>query len=228
MKKIALLLLLTVVSFPAYAQEKPAPMLIATVENIGDSPTEFSDKLESFIQLLSKNSESMRGFIALSGRDVVEKGRRLKSRLKAVPKIFSRIELTRPGTAYDNEWHRTEFWLIPEGASPPYKAQTHDIDCPTLSVTGKPFVQNNKEILVFSINIIGGDEVGPFNWSVAGGRIIRGQGKDVIWVKINKSLRLGDGMNITATVNVSGLPDGGNCMDTASFSSILGPVPNVN
>ena len=88
-------------------------------------------------------------------------------------------------------------------------------------MTGKPFVQNKEEKLVFSINIVGG-EAGPFTWSVEGGRIVRGQGKEVIWVKINKSLRLGDGMNITATVNVSGLPDGGNCMDTASFSSILG------
>ena len=87
MKKIALLLFLTVCTFPAYAQEKPVPILIATVEDIGDAPIEFSEKLESFIELLSKNPESVRGFIAVSGSDVGEKVSRVKSRFK---KLFQR------------------------------------------------------------------------------------------------------------------------------------------
>ena len=92
--------------------------------------------------------------------------------------------------------------------------------CPQISVAC-PSSFEDGEAITFTADVIGGDHnvVPSYNWTIAVGRIIHGQGTSSI--KVNTA---GFGRTFTATVSISGFDQG--CPATASCSILPGtPAP---
>lgn len=71
--------------------------------------------------------------------------------------------------------------------------------CPTVTVTG---AQDGESGAKFVVNVAGADDWVTYNWSVSAGWISSGQGTSVIVVE-----EVGEpGTNVTATVDLGGLP----------------------
>src|SRR5690349_8994987 len=84
----------------------------------------------------------------------------------------------------------------------------HDIICPLIEIRG-PFVTSDlRKTLAFTASM-GGFEPTRYTWSVAGGKIVSGQGTPSIKVRIDKRLRLDAGETVITRLTVRGLPDGG-------------------
>jgi hypothetical protein len=100
-------------------------------------------------------------------------------------------------------------------------AQTNNtLPCPTVSVTGPPGISAPNQPITFTVSI--GEEAKDFkiayNWTINAGEIVEGQGTTSVSV-----LRTVQGQNLTATVTVSGLPDG--CNNTASETTSSCELP---
>ncbi len=92
--------------------------------------------------------------------------------------------------------------------------------CPQISVSCSPHF-NEGEPITFTASVNGGNPnvVPSYNWTIAEGRIIQGQGTSSITVDT-----VGFGRTFTATVRISGLDQG--CPTTASCSILPGlPAP---
>lgn len=85
-----------------------------------------------------------------------------------------------------------------------------DSNCPEISMTGPAFVPRPNETISFSVTVAekAKDLKLKYIWSVEKGKIIEGQGTEVITVEPDSSL------STTATVEIKGLPSG--CPNTVS------------
>jgi hypothetical protein len=92
--------------------------------------------------------------------------------------------------------------------------------CPQISVSCSPYFKEGEPItFVASVNGGNPNVVPSYNWTIAAGRIVQGQGTSSIEVDT-----LGFGRTFTATVRISGLDQ--SCPTTASCSIIPGtPAP---
>ena len=88
-------------------------------------------------------------------------------------------------------------------------------ECPTVSVTGPAGITQPGEKFVFA-GAVEGDvpKNVSYQWEVSGGRIVEGQG--TLKMSAYADWRR-DGANVTATLNVLGLPDG--CAKSVSESA---------
>src|SRR5688572_25765510 len=92
-------------------------------------------------------------------------------------------------------------------------AQTGNLQCPQLSVTGPASANKPLETIVFTANVINGDKYKiTYKWAIDSGEIIEGQGTRIISVKPDIEA-------VTATVEIAGIPEG--CQSEASGSSII-------
>ncbi len=96
-------------------------------------------------------------------------------------------------------------------------------ECPSISVTGPAGVTDPGETMTFTANVVGGGAV-TYNWSVDRGTIESGQGTPSITVRTSDN---DANSNVTATVNVGGLPEGCDCPATASDSGPVAPNPQA-
>lgn len=90
-----------------------------------------------------------------------------------------------------------------------------DVICtcpPSWEVTGPSGLTKAGETMTFTANVGGGGDY-TYNWSVSSGTIESGQGTPSITVRTTKEMA---SSNVTATVNVGGLPRDCNCQDTDS------------
>lgn len=194
-----------------------------------ESRSSFIAKSNNLIYELAKHSISTTGFIAIDAGDVHNTLELRKAALDLIAKkhLESRVVVSNPYGGYNKPIESTTFWIVPAGAEPPYILRILDIFCATISVDGPVTVPKLSKKLRFVANISGGEATG-YRWSVSGGRIVSGQGTQAILVKINRGMSIGEGMSVTATVKFSGFDPAANCIDTASFSSILAPLPNID
>lgn len=100
--------------------------------------------------------------------------------------------------------------------------QSTDSPCPSITVTGPAGMISPGDAAQFSASIDGLEgSVGiGYEWSVNAGIIVEGQGTSAISVQTTSE---NEGMNITATVQVTGIPLG--C--TMSASEVVGVAANV-
>lgn len=94
-------------------------------------------------------------------------------------------------------------------------------DCPTLSITGPSSMVKPREIANFTVAV---DTKGKhyelkYSWSVSAGTIVSGQGTTSIGVRVAEQ------GNLTATVEVGGLPEG--CSGVISEASFGDPPPQA-
>lgn len=96
-------------------------------------------------------------------------------------------------------------------------------DCATLSVTGPAGVTQPGGTMSFTANVSGGNYTPTYNWSVSDGTIIEGQGTANITVQVPA-----EGVsNITATVELGGVPADCNCPTSASETGPVTPDPKA-
>jgi hypothetical protein len=88
-------------------------------------------------------------------------------------------------------------------------------NCPSLTVTGPAGITAPGGTMTFVANVSGGsqDQVVTYNWTVSAGSITSGQGTPSITVAVPPDM---SGGNITATVDLGGLPAACNCPHNAS------------
>src|SRR5688500_539522 len=92
-------------------------------------------------------------------------------------------------------------------------AQTNNLQCPQISVTGPASANKPLETIVFTANVINGDKYKiTYKWAIDSGEIIEGQGTRTISVKPGIEA-------VTATVEIEGIPEG--CESEASGTSII-------
>lgn len=97
--------------------------------------------------------------------------------------------------------------------------------CPSISVAGPAGVTVPGDAMTFTATVAGGSQQDvTYNWSVSAGTIESGQGTPSITVRTDKSM---SGGNITATVDVGGLPAGCNCPPTASETAPLSTIEAI-
>lgn len=96
-------------------------------------------------------------------------------------------------------------------------AQTNQVaPCPTIMVDGPASFTTPGENLIFTVNLQNYDsEKLIYKWTVSEGNILEGQGKPVIIVSPKKNKDI----NITATVEIKGLPEG--CKNTDSETTAV-------
>lgn len=82
--------------------------------------------------------------------------------------------------------------------------------CPALSIE-QPDLTKPGELMPFKVEIKNGSSNLGYKWSVSAGTIAEGQGAPVIKVATTREM---DNQNVTATVEVIGLPK--NCLNIAS------------
>jgi hypothetical protein len=87
--------------------------------------------------------------------------------------------------------------------------------CPKIQVTSSAGVIRPVDSVIYTLSIDPAKEPGnlKYLWSTSSGGIVRGQGTRVITVKVDSKSKC-DGFNVTATVEIEGLPAG--CPYTAS------------
>jgi hypothetical protein len=227
MRKIVLFLSLTVFVFEIFGQNQP--IKFAEVGDEKSLTPDFVRALDRFAKEILRGPASLQGFIAISGSDLAtlsERHKIVETKIRKNLELQRRVEISRRGTRYLASWEKSEFWLIPSGSTRPYIALSGHVDCPTVGVQGKVTVANKNETLAFTTKADA--DFTRYKWSVDGGRVISGQGTPAILVRIDRSMRVGEGMGVTATVKINGLPDGSLCSDTASFTTILAPLPNID
>lgn len=88
--------------------------------------------------------------------------------------------------------------------------------CPTLNVEGPSGLTNPGQPMTFTATVSGGDVT--YNWSVSSGTISSGQGTPSITVD---TTGLAPGSNVTATVDIGGVPTGCGCPTTASATGSM-------
>lgn len=113
-----------------------------------------------------------------------------------------------------------QIWRVPPGANRPKCEGCSELEviktikrCPAISVLGPTGVTNPGDEMIFTSTIGGGvaSDLG-YTWQVIGGELVKGQGNPVIHVRIPKTSTI----LVTATVEISGLPEG--CTHTATES----------
>ena len=230
MGKIPLLIFLAVLAIQTFAQEKPVAIKFGEVENGKEFTPLFIKQFDEFLKKVRKAPNSTRGFVAIDADDLSILSARhdiVEAKLRKRADLRRRIEVTHRGVSYRTHWTKSEFWFVPGGAKAPYLALTADVFCPIVTVQGKPAAADTKEEIVFTASV-GSDGPVGFKWSVVGGHISSGQGTPRISVKIGRSMRVGVGMGVTATLKLTGLPEDGNCMDKFSYTTMLAPIPNID
>ena len=106
-----------------------------------------------------------------------------------------------------------------------FVAGTALAQCPTISVIGPPGLTDPGEKMTFraSVNAISWPRI-EYRWSVDKGVMVEGQGTANITVKTDRTL---DGQNVTATVQINGLPYHcqNHCQKTASGAGPVAMLP---
>ena len=97
-----------------------------------------------------------------------------------------------------------------------------DCVCPPLSVSGPSGITNPGDAMTFTASSSG--DV-TYNWTVSAGTIESGQGTPSITVRTNRDMA---GTNVTATVDIGGLPAGCNCPASASETAPVAARPEAN
>lgn len=231
MNKRVLFITLFVLVMQTFAQEKPKAIKIAEFDDRVESVPVFSRRVKQVLKELDRRPAGTRVFIAISRENrelsqslisladkIVAKERREKQRLVTITDLYCYYRL---------KIVKTEFWVVPTRAEPPYPAPLScDYFCPTIEIQGKPLFQDKNEKLIFTVNVsgLGENEVG-YKWTVEGGRLLSGQNSPSILVKIKKTARLGNGDSVIVTVRISNIPAITNCPDSVSFTSVFQPTP---
>jgi hypothetical protein len=200
----------------ASAQERP------TATKVFDLHTETSDKVfyetvTQFLKMLKQSPSTTTSFIAIYD-NAVERESYLKALVKKSPSLANRIDFSHPGTAYDNSWSSTEFWLVPAGARPPYRPMTSDVTCPTIDISG-PSVAKPGSVLTFTAEFRGGPQSAiRYKWTIEGGSIVRNN-KVSVETRINA-----DAHALVTKLTISGLPeDFETCPTTATRETRIVP-----
>jgi hypothetical protein len=92
--------------------------------------------------------------------------------------------------------------------------------CPTLTVDGPSGLTTPGQPMTFTASVSGGDVT--YNWTVSSGTISSGQGTSSITVD---TTGLAPGTNVTATVEIGGVPTGCGCPTSASAT---GSIPQAD
>ena len=94
--------------------------------------------------------------------------------------------------------------------------------CPTLSVSGPSGVTNPGDTMTFNASATGDL---TYNWTVSAGTIESGQGTPSITVRTTQAMA---GTNVTATVEIGGVPPNCGCTTTASETAGVAANPTAN
>ena len=94
--------------------------------------------------------------------------------------------------------------------------------CPTLSVSGPSGVTNPGDTMTFNASATGDL---TYNWTVSAGTIESGQGTPSITVRTTQAMA---GTNVTATVEIGGVPPNCGCTTTASETAGVAAIPTAN
>ena len=186
----------------------------------------YSLETEKFEKLLKEFSDGLasnpsnQGYIFIGSKpdskenDLVTREKKLiddLAKLMGSSYDRSRLTLVRWGGKAD----LIELWRIPPGADNPTCKDCDTLpQCPTISITGPAGITQPGDKFVFTGTVEGDVPTNvSFQWEVSGGRIVEGQG--TLRMSAYADWKQG-GANVTATLNVLGLPSG--CPKSASES----------
>lgn len=216
-------------ALPMLSQVKPQAYVLIPFDSSVENEVDFKKKLSSFVKTIF-NRPDLSGFIAIRGRSYQQT---LALRRIAVTvrdtnrRKWSRIGISFPAPGYEPVITETAFWVVPKGADLPFVLRHLNVECPTITVTAPPTVENLNNPLIFTADVTGGDTI-SYKWSINGGKITQGQGTSSIWVRIKSSMRIDEGMSVTATLKIFGLDPDYNCMDSAAFTTVLASMPKTD
>jgi len=184
----------------------------------------FDGKAALFIRLLGESEKGTLGYVNLY--DTESQALRLTGLLSKVADTKGRLLFFEPGRKYLHKDKSTseriiEFWLVPNGAEPPYQPTCGFCDCPDVSVSGEDYLYTGsipKVKIAFTANVVGGFDV-TYVWTVANGTILNGQDTSVIEVKPS----VGWNKEVSATLEIGGLNPNCNCKTTDSFTTSIRP-----
>ncbi len=184
----------------------------------------FDGKAALFIRLLGESEKGTLGYVNLYDTD--SQALRLIGLLSKVPDPKGRLLFFEPGRKYVHKDKSSierviAFWLVPDGAEPPYQPTCALCDCPDLSISGEEYLFTGsipKEKIAFRANVVGGFDV-TYVWTIVNGTILNGQGTSAIEVKPS----VGWNKEVSATLEIGGLNPNCNCKTTDSFTTSIRP-----
>jgi hypothetical protein len=124
-----------------------------------------------------------------------------------------------------HEYATLEYWVVPQNAELPKPAPTVTknelVICPEIRAAGDGFRRDRNKPLNFSVAVKGGapDARLQFDWNVSAGKIIEGQGTNLIKIDLSQT----DARKIGASVQVKGLAP--ECGNYAFASTEVGMFP---
>ena len=94
--------------------------------------------------------------------------------------------------------------------------------CPTISISCPAYTSEADDLVTFAVTLSGGDPgLNPkYKWQVSAGKIISGQGTPEISVDVTNF----DGLTLTATIEIDGMPPECDKTESCSVSYILDPA----
>jgi len=184
-----------------FAQEEPQAVVFYKFDtNEIKNSKLLIKKLDEFINRLSREPETTRGFIAIAGNTKLAE--KIKSFVADNSNLANRIvfnwNLKHPNLpiTYFN------FYLVPLGAKIPYVNVHEPFECPNLSIEALTKVLKQKSVITFIAKAEGGDnENVTYNWKISAGKIIKGQKTSTIIIDPQGA------KEITATIEIDGVYD---------------------
>lgn len=176
-----------------------------------DNAELLTKKLNEFIERLSQEPETTRGFINIAGNSKL--AGKIKSFVADNSNLLHRIVFNW-NLKYPNLSIRTfDFYLIPQDAAIPYIEVDEIVICPTLSVDAPIEANKQNSVITFTAKAEGGnkDAVITYKWTVSAGKIIEGQNTKTIKVDPQGA------KEVTANLEIRGTGDDDLCPLWKSF-----------
>lgn len=219
-KAILSVLFLSVLCSTNYSQTKGTAIKFDEFSNFpAETVSPLYDRTERFAKRFRRESLSKSAVIRYynqrkgkypleGGKDWGERASNYLNYSSNIPK--ERIYLINGGY---REYATLEFWIAAKDAeilpSTPTYNKSELVYCPEINVAGDGFRRDRNQPLKFSVVINGAatNESFPLEWSVSAGKILSGQGTNLIEVDLSET----DATKFTASVIVKGLPPECDC-----------------
>jgi hypothetical protein len=177
-----------------------------------DDPVVFEQKTKTFLIILKNAKSTDIGYVNLySTEPLADKMKALSDGIAPARLVFLQPGI-RPRILKEN----IEFWIVPDGAEPPFPALCGLCDCPSIDIVGKNEFELADLLLSYEVKLSGSAEI-KYSWKVIGGEIIKGQNTPSIQVRPDRIT------DVTATVDIGGLDPSCNCQVEVSQTTVRKP-----
>ncbi len=207
---IVCFLLLIAVSSVCAAQDRPESVKIAEFDPKTENSELFVRQSKELFEKLVIAGANSRGFINLQEDDEL-----IKKAFKELPefsKVIPLLDLLNSTRLILRKPEKIEFWLVPQDAVPPFLELkcVGLCSCPKLEISGETHFTRDDRFLFFKATHL--DTV-KYKWTVAGGKIVLGQGGPHVSVKPEYD------RDIRIEVQIEGIDPLCNCVNEVTFKT---------